>query len=117
MKPFQINVANSSILIIVGLLGYFMSNNPSPTTFIPVVAGAILLAMNSGLKKENKTIAHVVVLLTFLLAIALIMPLRGAMKREDTGGIIRVGLMVVSSIVAFILYINSFIAARKKAKI
>jgi Na+/H+ antiporter NhaD/arsenite permease-like protein len=113
MKSYQINIANSSILIVVGLLGYFMSNKPSPTAFIPVVAGIILLAMNSGLKKEHKTIAHVVVLLTLLLFISLIMPLKGAMKREDTGGIIRVGLMVLSSAVAFALYIKNFVDARK----
>jgi hypothetical protein len=113
MKPYQVNIFHSIALIVTGLLGYFLSEKPSPTTFIPVVFGVVLIAMNSGLKKENKTIAHLVVLLTLLIAVALVMPLKGAIGRGETGPIIRVAFMIFASVVALVMYIMSFIAARK----
>jgi protein-S-isoprenylcysteine O-methyltransferase Ste14 len=113
MKPFQVNLFHSIILIVTGTLGYFLSEKPSPTTFIPVAFGVILLLMNAGLKKENKTIAHLVVLLTLLITIALVMPLKGAIGRQESGPILRVSLMLIASVAALGLYIKSFVEARK----
>ena len=65
MKPHKISFVNAVTLISLGLWGY-VDVEYSPTALIPVVFGVIILVLNSGLKKENKLIAHVVVLLTFL---------------------------------------------------
>ena len=44
----------------------------SPTALIPVGFGVILLLCTIGLKKENKIIAHVAVLLTLVILVALV---------------------------------------------
>jgi hypothetical protein len=114
MKPFQINLVNACVLIIMGLWGYFASADPSPTALIPVGFGAIFGLSTPPFKKGNRVVAHIVVLLTFLLIIALFMPLLGALNRQDTLAIIRVSVMLLVSIVAMVIYIRSFIEARKK---
>ena len=113
MKPFQANLLNAIILIVMGLWGYFGSETPSPTSLIPVAFGVVFALVTAPFKKENKIVAHVVVLLTFLLIIALFMPLSGAIERDDSLGIFRVGLMIASSIFAMVIFIKSFIDARK----
>jgi lipid-A-disaccharide synthase-like uncharacterized protein len=113
MKPYIINLVNSVVLIVLGLWGYLGSDSPSFTALIPVITGAVLLILTPWFKKENKVVAHVAVLLTFLIIIGLLMPLRGAMARGDELGIFRVAVMLISSITAMIVFINSFVQARK----
>ena len=113
MKPFQANLLNAIILIVMGLWGYLSSEEPSPTALIPVAFGAIFALVTGPFKKENKVVAHIVVLLTLLLIIALFMPLNGAIKNNNSLGIFRVGLMIASSIFAMVIFVKSFIDARK----
>ena len=54
-------------LISMGLWGYFESESKAITALIPVIIGTILLLVNKGVKNENKALAHVAVLLTFLI--------------------------------------------------
>ena len=117
MKPFKANTLNSLTLIVFGIWGaypYILSGVGSITSLIPLFFGLLLLSLNNGMKKENKMIAHIVVLVTFLILIALIMPLKGALERADTMAFIRVGIMVLTSFFAMITFIRSFIQARKK---
>lgn len=104
---------NALILIGVSLWGYFGSDKPSPTAFIPAVFGVALLACLPGVKSHNKVVAHRAVFLTLFVLIALFMPLKGAIGREDTMAILRVGLMIASTVVAMIFFVKSFIDARK----
>ncbi|HMQ06143.1 MAG TPA: hypothetical protein PKC30_02525 [Saprospiraceae bacterium] len=113
MNAHTASLINASLLILLGSYGYFTSESPSPTAFIPVVCGVFLLAMYNGIKKENKMIAHIAVLITLLIALALFMPLRRALTIGDQGAIFRVGLMLASSILAMFYFIKSFIDARK----
>ena len=69
--------------------------------------------MNTGVKRENKLIAHLAVTLTLLVLISLFKPLSGAMGRGDTAATIRVGLMIATSILAMVFFVKSFIDARK----
>ncbi len=108
------SLINAVVLVALGLWGYFASESPSPTAFIPVVFGAILLALNRGVAKENKAIAHVAVIVTLLILIGLFMPLRGAMNRSDTGAIVRVVIMMLSTVLAMVFFVRSFIEARRK---
>ena len=112
MNSLKGNILNSICLIVIGLWGYFEST--SITAIIPVVFGWALLFCSPGLKKENKIIAHIAVLLTFICLIGLFMPLKGAIVREEIIGIVRVSVMVLTSIIAMIYFIKSFIANRKK---
>ncbi len=114
MKPFIASLANAVILIVFGLWGYYSSDTPSVTAFIPVVIGGFLIALNRGVKRENKVIAHIVVILTLLVLGGLIKPLLGAFGRFDTMALFRVITMLLSTIWAIITFVQSFIAARKK---
>ena len=113
MKASSSSLLNAIILISMGLWGYFESESKAITALIPVIIGTILLLVNKGVKNENKALAHVAVLLTFLILFGLIKPLLGAFERENTYAIIRVLLMIISSLWAMISFIKSFISARK----
>jgi len=112
MKTTQANLINAFTLIILSLWGYV--DTGSGTAFIPFGFGVLLLLCHNGLKKENKIIAHVGVLLTLILLIALVV--MRLPKSLDTGGIglYRVVLMIITSSIAMITFIRSFIVARKK---
>lgn len=113
MKAHTASLVNAVLLILLGAWGYFGSATPSPTALIPVVIGVILLGMNGGVKKENKVIAHIAVLLTLLILFGLVKPLMGAMERSDTMAMARVGVMLLSTVVAIVFFVKSFIDARK----
>jgi hypothetical protein len=114
MKPYIASLANAIILIAFGLWGYYSSETPSPTAFIPVILGGLIAALNSGVKKENKVVAHIVVVLTLVVLVGLIKPLTGAIGRNDNMAIFRVITMLLSSIWAMVTFVQSFIAARRK---
>jgi hypothetical protein len=113
MKPYFINFLNALVLVILGIWAYFTSETPSVTALIPVFVGTILLAVTPGFKKGNTVLAHVAVTLTFLMIFGLIKPLTGAIGRADATGIARVVVMMVTSAAAMIVFIKSFIDARK----
>ncbi len=113
MTPANISLVNAVILIAMGLWGYFGAADPSKTAFIPVVLGVVLLLLNPGLRKHNKLIAHIAVVITFLILIALIMPLKGAIGRSDNMAIYRVAAMMASCVLAMIVFVKSFIDARR----
>ncbi len=114
MKPYVANLLNAFVLILMSLWGYFSAGEgASFTAFIPAAFGLVFLICTPMLKKENKAVAHIVVLLTLLVILALTMPLKSQITKEDTMGILRISLMMLTSVLAMIAFIRSFIAARK----
>lgn len=113
MKAHVVSLIHAVALIGLGGYGYLSSDTPSVTALIPVVFGVLLIAMNNGVKKENKVIAHIAVLLTLLIIIGLIKPLTGAMGRGDSAAVARVATMLVLGVLAMVSFVRSFIAARK----
>ena len=86
----------------------------SATALIPVVFGLVLFFCSSGVKNQNKVIAHVAVFLTLLILFALFkmrLP-----KVFDVGGVgfFRVVAMCLTSVLAMIYFVSSFIEARRK---
>ena len=111
MSTTKANLINSLTLVIIGLWGYFDVN--SPTALIPVFFGLILFLCNKGVEKENKIVAHLAVLLTFLFLIAMV-GMRLPKSLESGGvGLFRVILMILTSTIAMLTFINSFIKNRK----
>lgn len=111
MTSTNANIINSFTLIVIGLWGYF--DVSAPTALIPVGFGAALILCSNGVKKQNKVVAHIAVLLTFIILIALVgmrLP-----KSIDQGGVglLRVFLMIGTSTFSMIYFIKSFLAARK----
>ena len=113
LKAHTASLIHALALIALGGYGYLSSDTPSVTALIPVVFGVLLLAMNRGVKNENKVIAHVAVLLTLLVVIGLIKPLTGAMGREDNAAVGRVVVMLALGVYAMVTFVKSFIDARK----
>lgn len=113
MKAHTASIINAIALIILGLWGYFGSETPSLTAWIPVIGGVLLIILYPGTKKENKVIAHITVTVTLLIFIGLFKPLMGAIDRADTLAMVRVLIMMVTGILAIIYFIKSFIDARK----
>ena len=114
MNPFIATVALSVILAAMSAWGYFGSDTPSTTALIPMGWAVMLGLCSIGVKKENKIVAHIAVLLVLILTLALLgMPLRGAIGRGDPVAITRISVMLVALIGTLVVYIRSFIQARK----
>jgi len=114
MTAFSANLLNSFILIIMGMWGFLDAyntdgTNMSKTTLIPVIFGVIFLLCSPWIKKHNKTVAHIVVVMTLILLIALVKPL---LAREGLAQI-RIGLEMLGCLIALVFFIKSFIDARK----
>ncbi len=111
MKAHVANFINAVVLILMGLWGYFETN--APTAFILVGFGVVLLLLNGGVKKENKIIAHVAVVLTLLVLV--VMLTRLLPKAFDAGGmkIVRAIVPSITGLIAMVAFIKSFIDARK----
>lgn len=116
MSAHVASLINAIALVGLGIWGYFdhAGAEASPTALIPVAVGVALLVMNPGVKKENKVIAHIAVLLTLLIIFGLGKPLSSAIVAERTMAIVRVVIMMLTSIIAMVFFIKSFIDARKR---
>ena len=113
MTTTRANLLNATALIILPMWAYFTSETPSITALIPSFIGAILLLCTVGIKRENKNIAHIAVVLTLLALLGLIKPLLGAMSREDFIAVMRVSIMILTGVLALVTFIKSFIRNRK----
>lgn len=113
MNAGNANLLNAVVLVGMGMWGYLGSASPSPTALIPVVIGVILFVMTNFIRNHHKVVSHIAVVLTLLILVALIKPLTGAMGRGDNMATMRIGLMMLTSAIAFVAFIKSFIDARK----
>ena len=112
MKAHTASLMNALILIGFGLWAYLGSDSRSETALIPVGIGAVLLALYPGVKKENKIVAHIAVLLTLLILVGLVKPLLGALDRNWMA-VMRVSVMMASTVVALFFFIKSFRDVRR----
>ncbi|NNJ70700.1 MAG: hypothetical protein HKP10_05360, partial [Kiritimatiellales bacterium] len=108
MKAHTASLINALILIGFGLWAYLGSESPSGTAFIPVGFGVVILSLYKGVKNENKIVAHIAVLLTLVILVGLIMPLKGAIGRGNPLAIMRVVVMILSTVTALFFFIKSF---------
>jgi hypothetical protein len=116
MKAYKVSLVNALVLMGLGIWAYVASDTPSVTALIPVFFGILILALNPGLKNEKKVPAHLVFMFTLLVTIGLIMPLTAAIGRDDMAALTRVVIMMLSSMVALIWFVKSFIDIRKARK-
>merc|ERR1712078_301092 len=112
MNATKANLINSVSLIVFGLWGYFEVT--TPTALIPVGFGVALLLCYNGVKNQNKVVAHIAVLLTLVILLALV-GMRLPKSLESGGlGLVRVIAMCGTSLLAMVYFVRSFIEARKK---
>ena len=118
------NLINALTLIALGLWGYIDVSNYKLVTIvsfehwtalITVLFGIILLFCNKGIQNSNKAIAHIAVVLTLLVLIALVGKRLPISIDQGGVGLFRVLAMSLCSFIAFIAFIRSFIENRKKA--
>jgi hypothetical protein len=112
-KPYVANLMNGIVCLLLGFIGYFIAENPSPTALIPAGFGLVFLMTTPAMRKSNKVVAHIVVLLTFVLLLSLFMPLKGAIARDNMGAVVRITAMMVTCIIAMVSFMKSFREARK----
>jgi len=124
MTAQKMNLINAFNLIVLGLWGYIDVSNYQLATIvsfehwtalITVLFGIILLLCNKGIQNSNKAIAHVAVVLTLLVLIALVGKRLPISIDQGGVGLFRVVAMSLCSFIAFIAFIRSFIENRKKA--
>jgi hypothetical protein len=124
MTAQKMNLINALTLIILGLWGYIDVSNckfdtivsfEHWTALITVLFGIILLLCNKGIQNSNKVIAHVAVVLTLLVLIALVGKRLPISIDQGGVGLFRVLAMSLCSFISFIAFIRSFIENRKKA--
>lgn len=118
-KIYRVTLIYSILIIITGITGlmarYFEQGDWQFTSLIPAGFGIILLLMVPGMKKHNRMIAHLVVLLTFFLSIMVLVML---VKNLGEGSglnrkVILFIIILAASAWALSMYIASFITARK----
>ncbi len=117
MKAYVASLVNSVVLIGFGLWGYLGSETPSKTALIPVVFGALILFLYKRIKKEDKIGSHIAVLLTLLILGGLVKPLTAAIGHGDGMAIMRVSVMLLTTVVALAAFIKSFTAVRRARKL
>ena len=107
------NFLNAVVLIGAAMWAYLPVADPSVTVLIPAAFGVVLMTCTPGLRRENKVVAHVAALLTLVVLVALVVPLRGALSKEETLPVLRVSAMMLTSAVALGMFIRFFVAARR----
>ena len=107
MKEHNALLFNGIILIILGTIGYFMSEAKSATAFIGPAIGIILVLLASPVKNNNKTAAHIGAVLTLIAVIAFFIV---GIKRGNTYVII----MAVTSLLSLIMLIMGFMRRKKE---
>ena len=113
MTAHLASLINAFSLIGMSAWAYLGGSGASMTARIPAAFGVALIACYPGVKSQNKVIAHIAVLVTLVVLIALIMPLNGAIGRGDGMGILRVVIMMATSVLAIVFFVKSFIDDRR----
>ncbi len=111
MDAYRATLLNGCTLMLMSAWSFFATQ--SFTAFIPAAFGLAFLLMAGGVRAENKVIAHVAVVLVTVAILLLIPPLLRTIDGGNTAGTIRVGLMLLTSVIALVYYIKSFIDARR----
>ena len=112
IKPKLALLINSITLIAFGIIGYLIKS--SPTALIPAIFGFLLVLSYLIYDRNNKLVAHVALVLIFLIICSLFTPLISRLSDNDIGGILRIIIMQIVSCYTMVCFIVSFINARKQ---
>ncbi|MBE0650375.1 MAG: hypothetical protein IH595_05995 [Bacteroidales bacterium] len=113
MKAHSASLINSVALVVIGLWDYIASQILSSTNMVPVAAGIILLFLYNGIKKEDKIIAHIAVVITLLVFLSLIKPFAEAVETNDKTVLIQNLILMLTGLLSIVYFVKSFIDARK----
>lgn len=114
MKLNTLSLINGIVLILMGLWSHIYPETPSPTALIPVVLGAAILVLNKGVRRKDIGVSNAVMIITFLVLAGLVFPLSSAISRSDIPAVLRVSVMMLSSLIPLIFFIKRFAKYRLK---
>jgi len=92
--------------------GYLDALTPSMFTLFPMYFAIILLALNDGVKYENKSQAKVAMVVSVIILAILFNPFSVAMADENHMAIFRTGTMILTTVVAIFFFVRSFLNNR-----
>lgn len=117
MKATTMNNLNAVVLIAAGVYGYFgvaaADGHHSPTALIPAAFGLLLIILGLFWAKAPKVISHIVVVLTLVLFIMCLKQGFLGASSEWTAKKYIFLLCVLSNALALVVFIKSFIDARR----
>lgn len=105
MNIYKVMMTNAIVLIALGVYGYFTSG--SPTALIAPAIGVALFILSFSVKKENRTAAHIAVVLTLIASIMFVVI--GIMRGNNI-----VLVMAVFTVLALVMYIMDFVRRKKE---
>jgi hypothetical protein len=114
MKVYLVSMMNAFILMTLGLWAYLGSEAQSPITLLPVFAGALLLSLIRGIRYGSKSMAQISLVVTFLILVAMIIPLISAINHSDSASTYRIGFMSASCAITIGFFVSRFIKVRKR---
>ncbi|MEM7242257.1 MAG: hypothetical protein AAF429_08735 [Pseudomonadota bacterium] len=107
------NTINAIVLIIMADWAYLSADVPHFMMLIPAIVGFILIFCNRGIKRDDKMIAHIAVLLTCLMLLSGLWYVVQGLRLGDMLMVLRNGAMSGTSILAMVYFIKSFRDARR----
>ena len=114
MNTKTANIVNSVSLILMGFWGFL--DVSSVTALIPSIFGVLIFIcylISRRSQKLNLIFAHVAVLLTILILTALVGTRLPKSLDEGGLGLVRLIIMIATCSLSIIIFIKSFIEARK----
>lgn len=111
MKPVTINYFNGLVLIVAGLYGYLTIVPQSTTALIPTFAGIIFVMLGFFWNKSPKVIAHIAVTLALIMFVMCIWRFTKIDVWDARKYIFLI--CILSNLLALIVFIKSFVDARK----
>ncbi|WP_242919527.1 hypothetical protein [Pontibacter liquoris] len=112
VHPYKINALNGLLLILLGLVSYFVVADQPATALLPSAFGLLLLAGTYQLRKHNRFVFHTITSLTLLAGILLLLQTRSG-SPEWTSYEILLLLMGVSCFLAAACFIGTFVQERR----
>ena len=111
-RPYIINSLNAVVLIVAGLIVYFIQPSKPVLALVAPGLGIMLLACTYHLRKHNRFVTHTVTAITLLAAIVVIMRLNAAGEEWDTRHVL-LFVMGLSCLVATGVFMGTFIKERR----
>lgn len=110
-----------ALLVVVGVGGYFLSEEPHFTALIPSFIGVLLLVSGAVALKNLMAGIHMALLFALIGALGMFMPLQSlgelfAGEAERPGAVISALISLVVLVVYIVFGVRSFLAARRWKK-
>lgn len=119
-RPDLVNLFYSIYLIVIALFGFIarftLEGDFQFTALIPAVFGLILLPMTKPIRNDNRTVAHIAVTLSLLIAVMMTVMLVRNLSGES-GFDRRTFIFGLTALVSFgvtLIYVLRFISIKKE---